>query len=149
MSVLHRSLRRPLRRPLRVGGAVVLGLSTIALTGAFTTGQATAATSAVTPSYTAINDSMTPISNASSGAYSASKMTVEVSLAPRDEAGLNRELQAVYTSGSRQYHQFLAKGQFDARYVPAASTVSEVESYLRGQGLSVAATDSPFLLAAT
>jgi kumamolisin len=145
MSVLHRSLRRP----LRVGGAAVLGLSTIALTGAFATGQATAATSAVTPSYTAINDSMTPTSNASSGAYSAPKMTVEVSLAPRDGAGLNRELQAVYTSGSRQYHQFLAKGQFDARYVPAASTVSEVESYLRGQGLSVAPTDSPFLLAAT
>jgi subtilase family serine protease len=149
MSVVHRSLRRPLRRPMRVGGTVVLGLSTIALTGAFATGQATAATSAVTPSYTAINNSMIPTTNAITGAYSAAKMTVDVSLAPRDEAGLNSELQATYTAKTSQYHKFLAKGQFDAKYAPASATVSAVENYLRSQGLSVSATDSPFLLAAT
>ena len=126
MSVVHRSLRRPLRRPMRVGGTVVLGLSTIALTGAFATGQATAATSAVTPSYTAINNSMIPTTNAITGAYSAAKMTVDVSLAPRDEAGLNSELQATYTAKTSQYHKFLAKGQFDAKYAPASATVSAV-----------------------
>src|ERR1700683_2942996 len=76
-------------------------------------------------------------------------MTVDVSLAPRDEAGLNSELQATYTAKTSQYHKFLAKGQFDAKYAPASATVSAVENYLRSQGLSVSATDSPFLLAAT
>jgi subtilase family serine protease len=138
-----------LHNHLLVGGAVVLGLATVAFTGALGTGQATAATSPATPRYTAINGSLTPTTSTVSGTYSVPKMTVEVAVAPRDESGLTTQLQAVYTKGSGQYHHFLAKGQFDARYAPAANTVSEVESYLRGQGLSVSATDSPFLIAAT
>jgi subtilase family serine protease len=149
MRVLHHSLRRPARRPLRTGGAAVLGLATIALTGAFASSPASAATSAGAPRYTAISDSVSPASSTSNGAYSAAKMTVEVALAPRDQAGLAQELRGVYTAGSREYHKFLAKGQFDARYAPSAASVGAVENYLRGQGLSVAATSSPFLLAAT
>ena len=49
-------------------------------------------------------------------------MSVEVALAPRDEAGLNAELKAVYTQGSGQYDQFLRKGQFDANYAPTTAT---------------------------
>ncbi|HWG01569.1 MAG TPA: S53 family peptidase [Trebonia sp.] len=149
MRVPHHSPRRPRRRPLRAGGAAVIGLATIALTGAFATSQASAATSVATPRYAAINDSVSPTSSTSGGAYSAAKMTVEVALAPRDQAGLQRELRGVYTAGSGQYHKFLARGQFDARYAPSAASVAAVENYLHGQGLSVAATNSPFLLTAT
>ncbi|HWG01568.1 MAG TPA: S53 family peptidase [Trebonia sp.] len=140
---------RMLHRPLRAGGAAVLGLATIALTGAFATSQASAATSAGTPRFAAVNNSLTPTTDKATGAYTASNMSVEVALAPRDQAGLSRELQAVYGTGNDQYHQFLTAGQFDARYAPSAATVSGVENYLRGQGLSVRATDSPFLLRVT
>jgi subtilase family serine protease len=143
---------RVLHRPLRAGGVAVLGLATIALTGAFATSQASASTSAMaatTPRFTALGNSLPATTDKMTGAYTASKMSVEVALAPRNETGLTQELQAVYTQGTRQYHKFLAKGQFDAQFAPAASTVTGVKNYLTGQGLSVSATDSPFLLSVT
>jgi subtilase family serine protease len=143
---------RVLHRPLRAGGVAVLGLATIALTGAFATSQASASTSAMaatTPRFTALSNSLPATTDKMTGAYTASNMSVEVALTPRDENGITRELQAVYTKGSRQFHQFLAKGQFDALFAPAASTVAGVKNYLTSQGLSVSATDSPFLLRAT
>src|ERR1700677_2439110 len=97
---------RVLHRPLRAGGAAVLGLATIALTGAFAAGQASAATSTVTPRLAAIKGSLPATTDKMTGAYSASKMSVEVALAPRDETGLTRELQAIYTQGTSQYHKF-------------------------------------------
>jgi subtilase family serine protease len=140
---------RVLHRPLRAGGAAVLGLATIALTGAFAAGQASAATSTVTPRLAAVKGSLPATTDKITGAYSASKMSVEVALAPSNQAGLNAELQAVYTKGSSQYDKFLAAGQFDAKYAPTSSTVKSVTSFLNGEGLSVSATDSPFLLEAT
>ncbi|MGH3169763.1 MAG: S53 family peptidase, partial [Trebonia sp.] len=140
---------RVLHRPLRAGGAAVLGLAAIALTGAFAAGQASAATSAVTPHLAAVKDSLPATTDKMTGAYTASRMSVEVALAPRDEAGLNAELQSVYTKGSSQYDKFLGAGQFKARYAPAAGTVQAITNFLNGQGLSVAKTGSPFLLQAS
>src|ERR1700691_3286019 len=97
---------RLLNRSLRAGGAAVLGLTTIALTGAFAGAQATtvapastAASSAVTP-LVALKNSLPATTDRRTGAFTASKMSVEVSLAPRDEAGLSAELEALYTNGS-------------------------------------------------
>jgi len=140
---------RALHRPLRAGGAAVLGLASIALTGAFAAGQASAATSAPPPRLAAVKGSLPATTDKITGAYSASKMSVEVSLAPRNQAGLDSELQAVYTNGSSQYGKFLQQGEFDATYAPAAGTVDSVEAYLRDAGLSVSGTDSPFLLQVT
>lgn len=140
---------RMLHRPLRAGGAAMLGLASIALTGAFTAGQASAATSAVTPRLAAVKGSLPATTDKMTGAYKASSMSVEVALAPRNGAGLNAQLASVYTQGSGQYHKFLAAGQFDARYAPAASTVNAVTNFLKGEGLSVSRTSSPFLLRAT
>ncbi|MGD0705928.1 MAG: S53 family peptidase [Trebonia sp.] len=142
-------------RPLRAGGAAVLGLATIALTGAFAGAQAStaapasnAAPSAVTP-LVAIKNSLPATTDRRTGAFTAAKMSVEVSLAPRNETGLNAELKALYTKGSGQYGKFLAKGQFDTRYAPTAATRDAVTAYLRGEGLAVSSTDSPFLIRAT
>jgi kumamolisin len=142
---------RLLHRPLRAGGAAVLGLATIALTGAFAAGAqaSTAAPSAVSPTLTTLQNSLPATTDKQTGAFTASKMSVEVALSPRNEAGLNAELKAVYTPGSRQYDRFLAAGQFDARYAPTAATTNGVAAYLRGAGLTVSSTDSPFLLRAT
>jgi kumamolisin len=76
-------------------------------------------------------------------------MTVEVALAPQNQAGLNSALQAIYTEGSSQYHQFLSAGQFDAQYAPSAAERASVAAYLAGEGLTVASTSSPFLLSIT
>jgi subtilase family serine protease len=138
-------------------GAVVLGLATIALTGtiasasAATTASATStaasATSAVKPGFTAIKDGLSLASDKVTSAYSAKQMSVEIALTPRDAAGLNHELAALYTKGSGEYHHFLAKGQFDKDYAPSAATVTALTRYLGGEGLSVAAdSQSPFLL---
>jgi subtilase family serine protease len=142
---------RLLHRPLRASGAAVLGLATIALTGAFAGAQAsasTAAPTAVTP-LVALTNSVPATTDRQTGAFTAAKMSVEVSLAPRNETGLNAELKALYTKSSSQYGRFLAKGQFDARYAPTTATRDAVDAYLRGAGLSVSSTDSPFLIRAS
>jgi subtilase family serine protease len=141
---------RLLHRPLAAGGAAVLGLATIALTGAFAAGAqaSTSAAPAVSPSLVPLANSVTPTTDRQTGAFTTASMSVEVALAPRNERGLNAELEAVYTKGSGQYDHFLAKGQFDARYAPTAAPTAAVTSYLRGQGLTVSTTDSPFLLRA-
>jgi subtilase family serine protease len=142
---------RLLHRPLRAGGAAVLGLATIALTGAFATGAqaSTSAPAAVSPTLIALPNSVPPTTDPQTGAFSASRMSVEVALAPRDGSGLSAELKAVYTKGSSQYDAFLGKGQFDAKYAPTAATTNAVAAYLRGEGLTVSSTDSPFLLQAS
>jgi kumamolisin len=146
---------RLLHRPLRAGGAAVLGLATIALTGAFAGAQAStvapasnAAPAAVTP-LVAIKNSLPATTDRKTNAFTSAKMSVEVSLAPRNETGLNSELKALYAKGNAQYGKFLAKGQFDARYAPAAATRDAVAAYLRSEGLSVSSTSSPFLIRAT
>src|SRR5271154_1057051 len=110
---------RLLHRPLRASGAAVLGLATIALTGAFAGAHAsTAAPSAVAPSLVALKNSVPATTDRQTGAFTASKMSVEIGLTPRDETGLTAGLRALYTKGSGEYGKFLAKGQFDARYAP-------------------------------
>jgi subtilase family serine protease len=149
-------------RPLRAGSVALLGLATVALTGALAAAQtATAATSATSatsansatsagsPRLAAVKGSLTATTDTATGAHTAAQMSVEVALAPRDEAGLSQALTAVYTEDSGQYHHWLAKGQFDASYAPSAAERAAVEGYLRGQGLTVSSTDSPFLVSAT
>jgi subtilase family serine protease len=130
----------------------VLGLATIALTGAFAASGAqasTAAPAAAAPALTTLSGSLSPTTDRQTGAYTASRMTVEVALAPRDEAGLNAELQAVYTKGNPRYGKFLRAGQFDALYAPTTASRNSVEDYLRSAGLAVSAGDSPFVIEAT
>jgi kumamolisin len=76
-------------------------------------------------------------------------MSVEVVLKPSHATALNGLLAAVYNSRSSQYHHWLSKGQFAARFAPSAATTSALAGYLKGQGLKIAASPSPFLLRAT
>jgi subtilase family serine protease len=139
-----------LPRPFRLGGAALLGLATIALTGSLTSANAaTAASPPAASSLSTLRNSLPATTDPQTGSYSAPSMTVEVALAPQNQAGLNSALQAIYTEGSSQYHQFLSAGQFDAQYAPSAAERASVASYLAGEGLTVAATNSPFLLSVT
>lgn len=136
-------------RNLRAGSAAALGLAAIALSGGLVSPPASAATQSGPQRFAAIANSVNQTGDPATGSYTSSRMSVEIALAPRDQGALNRELTALYTPGSSQYHQFLATGQFDQRYAPAAPAVSAVAGYLRGQGLAVSGTGSPFLLRAS
>jgi len=138
------------KRPVRVGGVAVFGLAAIALTGAFTSAPAaTAATSGATPRFTAIRSSLPATTDRQAGSFTASTMSVEVALTPRNARGLARELTAVYTPGSGRYHKWLPKGEFDRRYAPDGAERAAVTRYLRGAGLRVAPSGSPFVIRVT
>jgi kumamolisin len=83
------------------------------------------------------------------GAYRKAAMSVEVVLAPRDQALLNRSLSALYDPASASYHRWLQRGQFARLYAPSAASLARVTGALRDAGLAVSATRSPFLLRAT
>ena len=76
-------------------------------------------------------------------------MSVEVVLAPRNQAGMNRSLAALYDPASATYHRWLSRGQFAHLYAPSAASLARVTGALRAAGLAVSATRSPFLLRAT
>ena len=136
------------RRPLRAGAIAVMGLAVIALSGAFSSAAMAAAPSGA-PQFVAMKNSVPTTTDTMTGLYHSSAMSVEVVLAPRHQAQMSAMLQALYTKGSAQYQHWLAKGQFDSRFAPAASTQAAVASYLRASGLRVTASGSPFLVRAT
>jgi subtilase family serine protease len=109
---------------------------------------AAAASASTASSVTQIPGSYLPINAAKTGQMSASRMSVEVALKPGNEKGLNSLLDALYTKGSADYGHWLAAGQFDSRFAPSRATVQAMTSYLRGKGLSVQRTVTPFLLRA-
>ncbi|MGA8454636.1 MAG: protease pro-enzyme activation domain-containing protein, partial [Streptosporangiaceae bacterium] len=76
-------------------------------------------------------------------------MTVSVALAPRNTAGLQALLKKLYTPGSGKYEKWLAKGQFNKRFGPAATTTAAVQHYLTQEGLTITNSGSEFLVSAT
>ncbi len=134
-------------RPVRAGATAVVGLAVTAMTGAFAAG-AMAAPSAGGPHYVAIRGSVSPTTDHIIGVYHSKRMSVEVVLAPRNGAGLNTTLRALYTRRSGSYHHWLPTGKFDASYAPDAATRAAVRTYLRSQGLRIQHSSSPFLVRA-
>jgi hypothetical protein len=72
--------------------------------------------------------------------------TAAIVLRPRDERALTSFIAGVTTRGSASYHQYLARGQFQARFGPTAAAVANVETLLRADGLAVAGVSSDGLL---
>jgi len=139
---------RLFRRPLTTGAIVVTGLAMTGITGLFAT-SASAAPSTASSGFVSITGSQLAVTASRTGPYRSARMSIEIALAPRNEAGLARQLQAMYTQGSSSYHRWLAKGAFDARYAPAAAERAAVIRYLRSAGLTVSSGASPFLIRAT
>ncbi len=137
-----------IRRPIRAGAISVMGLAMIALGGAFSV-PAVAATSSSAPQFVAMKDSVPATSDARTGLFRSSAMSVEVVLAAQHQAQMNALLANLYTPASKDYQHWLAKGQFNARFAPTAAAQSAVASYLRGAGLRVTQSGSPFLVRAT
>jgi subtilase family serine protease len=138
------------QRPPRTGRWAALGLATIAVAGGLSAASAALPASASSaPRFVALAGSDPATGNHRLGAYSSARMSVEVSLAPSHQAALASELRAAYTTGSRGYHRWLRRGEFDTRFAPAPAERTAVTRYLRGQGLTVGHSASPFLISAT
>jgi kumamolisin len=69
-------------------------------------------------------------------ARTSSALRIDIALKPRNPAALARFVAEVSNPGSKQYHHFLAKGQFGRRFGPTMRTVSQVRSALRADGLN-------------
>jgi subtilase family serine protease len=138
-----------LNRPVRVGAVAVSALAITAFTGALASAGAATAAPAAGQGFVALAGSVSPTTDTITGSYTNSKMQVEVAIAPRDAAGLNAEITALYDKNSSQYHQWLTTGQFNARYAPTAATEQAVAKYLGDSGLKVVPSGSPFLIRAT
>ena len=134
-------------RKARWSAGIVLGAATL-VTPLMALSSPASATAGDTAGFFALTNSVNPTTDVITGSYSSSHMQVEVAVTPRDEAGLNNLLAALYTKGSSQYHKWLTEGVFDARYAPLPATVQQVESYLASAGLKVEPSGSPFLVTA-
>jgi subtilase family serine protease len=139
---------RLLHHPVRAGAVAVIGLATIAMTAGLGSASASAAP-ATAPAFTVLKNSLPKTTDHMTGHYTSARMGIEIALKPRNAAGLTRELHAAYTRHSGGYHRWLGRGQFDARYAPSRAVRAAVAGYLRGAGLTVASSASPFLVRAT
>ena len=138
---------RLIHRPIRGAAIAVLGLAVTAMTGAFA--ASASASGSPGPRMVALSGNPAATGAAKTGSFSSSQMTVSVALAPRSLVGLQALLQSLYTPGNKKYQQWLAKGQFDRRFGPAAATTEAVEHYLSQSGLTITNSGSPFLVSAT
>jgi kumamolisin len=111
-------------------------------TAAAAPGPTTVATVAIANSYLGAPDAT------DLGSYESSVMGVEVVLQPRNASTLNQELAALYDSSSPSYHQWLSRGSVAAKFAPPAAARRSVGNYLRGAGLKVVSSSSPFLVRA-
>ena len=136
-------------RPVRAGAVAAMGLAITAFTGTLASAGAATPAPGASLGYVALANSVSPTTDTITGRYSSSKMQVEVAVAPRDEAGLNSMLAALYDKNSPQYRHFLTTGQFDARYAPTPAARDAVAKFLSSSGLTVVPSGSPFLVRAT
>jgi kumamolisin len=135
------------RRYIHTSVAATVVVGAITLAGTLSPSTASAAPSSV-PRFVAVGNSVPVTTDRNVGAYTSSRMAIEVALAPRHAAALRGELRGLYARGGLQYHKWLRRGQFDARFAPTGAERAALGRYLRGAGLKVARSDSPFLIRA-
>jgi kumamolisin len=99
--------------------------------------------------FSAISGSFKATTDVDIGEYSSSNMTVEVVLAPSNEAQLSDLLTNLYDSTSASYQQWLSSGEFYAQFAPSDAQIAAVENHLQSYGLVVQASPSPFLVRAS
>ena len=138
---------RLIHRPISGVAIAVLGLAVTAMTGAFAASASASGTPA--PRMVALSGNPAAAGASKTGSFSSSQMTVSVALAPRNTTGLQALLKNLYTPGSGRYEKWLAKGQFNRRFGPAAATTAAVQHYLTQEGLTITNSGSEFLVSAT
>ncbi|MBS0421323.1 MAG: S8/S53 family peptidase [Proteobacteria bacterium] len=145
MTKKTKSLER-LRRGASVAGRALSPLILAGLLG----GQTSAATQeAAVAGFAEVAGSLQNNAGTDTGEFGSARMTVDVVLAPSNQAELSNLLTAVYDQKNAKYHQWLAKGEFESRFAPSGARVAELTGYLQASGLTVEKSASPFLLRAS
>jgi kumamolisin len=129
----------------------VIVAAIVAAAGAFTGDKAVAAASSTAAgvSLAAIPGGFKPTIDADIGEFNSSNMTVEVVLAPSNEAQLNELLESLYDPTGASYQQWLGTGEFYSRFAPSDAQIAAVQAHLQSYGLVVQASSSPFLVRAS
>ncbi len=129
---------------------ISLAVLVFLLAASFSTSALLHRASAANP-YVSLNGSYTiaPPGDHLRGHHVGGQITVSLVLQPRNAAQLNSLLTDLYDPRSPLYHQWLAQGQFNARFAPLASQVAQVSDFLRQAGLQIVTSPSPFLVQAT
>ena len=101
--------------------------------------QTTASPTGSGPATTIAGDHPDEAANFLSGPEIAASKTLrmQISLALRNRDALENLIDAQQDPSSPQYHQWLAPGEFDARFGPTAAEVSTVAAWLTGKGFTV------------
>jgi kumamolisin len=73
------------------------------------------------------------------------RLSLEISLAPRNQTGLDAFIASVSDPSSKAYKHYATVAQFAADYGATPGTIASVTSYLKGEGLSVAAVTANHL----
>jgi Pro-kumamolisin, activation domain/IPT/TIG domain len=143
----HSGTRHP---TARWAGVVLTAAVLVALGSGLATGSAGAATGGSGP--TGEVRLPGPVPTLPSGAQvvgpstPSNQISADVSLEPRDPAGLQAFVTAVSTPGSPQYHHYLAAGQFASTFGPTATSEAATRSWLASTGLQVGPTSANGLL---
>jgi subtilase family serine protease len=104
--------------------------------------------SATTPGFMAIPGSARSSTDAVIGNFNSGKMSVEVVLAPRNQAQINALLAQFYAPG-RNNKQWLPRGRYNALFGPTSAQINAVAAYLRSNGLTIQRSNSPFFVRAS
>lgn len=80
---------------------------------------------------------------------SSDQLTVGLALKTSNIAGQLNLLKSLYQPSSANYHNWLATGEYEARFAPAAADVANAKAYLAQYGLQLIASPSASLLLAT
>jgi subtilase family serine protease len=134
---------------LLIIGVVVLGTSSLIAVAPAIASPHVSNHPAAVAGFVALPNSVPATTDSDIGAYSAKAMSVEVVLAPRNNAELQSLLESVSSPKSKSYAKWLKSGQFDTDFAPTRAEVTSVERYLVSQGLTVTKSSSPFLVDAT
>lgn len=87
-----------------------------------------------------LNGSVSPLTRSAKrlGKAAASRsLGVTVTLALRDQSGLDNFISSVYNPSSPLYHHFLTPSQFAQQFGPTTASQQQVKSWLRSQGLRI------------
>ena len=109
------------------------------------------ATHAAPPPYTSLSGSYTSTGSGSRllGHHANRQLTVTVALQPSNAAQLSSMLASLYNPASPLFHRWLTQGEFTQLFAPPYSQIMQVREFFVQSGLTVGATQSPFLLQAT
>ena len=145
----------PMKRDLlRIAGNTsrkVVLVASVTLAGAglvvATSGAGADGTTSVTVVPLAGTTAAVPIGTMVLGPVGTStRITVDVTLKPRDPAALEAFAKAISTPGNPRFHRYLAKGEFATLFGPTRTTLDATRSWLASTGLSLGTTSGDGLL---